>query len=173
MTGKGYQYLAMRTKSDNFSDSELMVNAALGLIGETNELIQCIATNGEMEIKKELGDICWYIALMCDSCGLGYEDIFWATFELPGLAPQESRMLNYMIFNCGEICDYIKKVYFQGHELDKAFVASRLIFVQQCILGICEMRSMAIEDVWERNINKLILRYPDGFRASDSINRED
>lgn len=83
MTGKEYQKLAMRTNdknntirllrcavnSENFGD---VLNACIGLsgeVGEFNDLIKKWIFHekefDEMHLKKELGDIMWYIADVC------------------------------------------------------------------------------------------------------------
>ena len=95
MTGNEYQELAMRTNckdakerlvnkvnsnmTTNFSQ---VVNAALGLsgeVGELNDMIKKFAFHGtpmdELHFMKEIGDICWYIAQMCDACGYKLDNI--------------------------------------------------------------------------------------------------
>lgn len=90
MNGKEYQELAMRTNdgksSDrlertmydlsryNFPDMGGVLNACLGLsgeVGEFNDMIKkWIFHEKEIEIehlKRECGDILWYIAMMCHS----------------------------------------------------------------------------------------------------------
>lgn len=86
MTIKEYQKQAMRT-NDGKSTERLekvcgipsydfggVVNASLGLSGEVGELNDMIKKfifhrhRLEMEkVKKEIGDIMWYIAMMCES----------------------------------------------------------------------------------------------------------
>lgn len=94
MTGNGYQNMAMRTNdrknSDrlksiiNKSDMDIggIVNAALGLSGEVGELNDMLKKHifheSELEkvhFKKEIGDICWYVALMCESAGFSLDEI--------------------------------------------------------------------------------------------------
>lgn len=98
MTGNEYQKLAMRT-NDHLSLYRLgkaiantdhvnidfggFVMASLGLsgeVGEFNDTMKKIifheAEFDEEHLKKELGDICWYVAMMCESFGWKLEDIF-------------------------------------------------------------------------------------------------
>ena len=88
MTNKEYQEKAMRTRGD-YSDNGVMsvkkrqlMNAALGLSGEAGEVndhIKKACFHGHSlevdEIKDELGDVLWYIALMCDALGLTLDDV--------------------------------------------------------------------------------------------------
>lgn len=93
MKGNEYQELAMRTNdglaterlslciNKNMSvDIAEVINACLGLSGEVGELNDMVKKFifhehpiGDVVFKKELGDILWYIALMCHACGYGYE----------------------------------------------------------------------------------------------------
>lgn len=97
MNGKEYQKLAMRTNDgkatlrlENVVDcNDLMdcdvggiLNACLGLsgeIGEFNDMIKkWIFHEKELDIehvKKELGDIMWYIAMMCHSLDWDLDEI--------------------------------------------------------------------------------------------------
>lgn len=94
MTGNEYQKLAMRTKDgcgimrlqkaaeSSGMDVGGIVTASLGLSGETGELNDMIKkaifhghTLDNDAVKKEIGDILWYIAMMCESFGFEMEDI--------------------------------------------------------------------------------------------------
>lgn len=89
MNGNEYQILAMRTndgkaeerletrmKGNSFAEIGEIFNAALGLSGEVGELNDMIKKfvfhqkpMDEDHFKREIGDICWYIAMMCNACG--------------------------------------------------------------------------------------------------------
>lgn len=89
MSGNEYQKLAMRTNDGKafyrlISKIETagILNAALGLSGEVGELNDLIKKwvfhEKELDIehaKKELGDIMWYVAMMCHSFGWELDDI--------------------------------------------------------------------------------------------------
>lgn len=83
-----YQELAMVTKNNKLSLSEQILNAALGLTGEAGEVADMVKKwkfQGHQfdskDIAKELGDICWYIALMSDSIGLSFNEILEMNIE--------------------------------------------------------------------------------------------
>lgn len=167
MNANEYQKLAMRTKSKNFTNKELMINAALGLAGEITEY--ALEKN---DINKELGDIQWYIALMCEVCELDFEDILEIArtkeIDISINKYGENHKKFLLTLNSGVICDYVKKIYFQGHELDKYKIAGILVIIQKIILDICDDD---LEEIWKLNIDKLKKRYPDGFKVQDSVNR--
>ena len=74
----------------------------------------------------------------------------------------------------GEVADLIKKVTCQGHDLDE--LRPKLIEeLGDCAWYIalgCSVLGERMEDVLAANIEKLQKRYPQGFSAERSINRE-
>ena len=101
MTGNEYQKLASRTNdglasnrlwgkleqldffdSGRASDIGGVINACLGLSGEVGELTDMVKkwvfhekTLDETHLKKELGDVMWYVAMMCQSIGWELDDV--------------------------------------------------------------------------------------------------
>ena len=95
MTGNEYLNLAMRTndgraserlgtRMNNSNDIYIAeaITAALGLSGEAGELNDMLKKHifhgHELEtlhVKKELGDILWYVALMCSAFGFSLDDV--------------------------------------------------------------------------------------------------
>lgn len=101
MTGNEYQKLASRTNDGlasyrllenaerhkkfgflQYRDFGAVINACLGLAGEVGELNDMIKKwvfhekeLDEIHLKKELGDVMWYVAMMCQSMGWGLDDV--------------------------------------------------------------------------------------------------
>ena len=85
MTLDDYQRLALRTASDKSKRNELF-HLLLGLAGETGEISEMFkklvrdkdSDESALEVdtlKKELGDVLWYVAVLADYFGLSLEDI--------------------------------------------------------------------------------------------------
>ena len=83
MTINEYQTAALRTaQTDKFSASDLLLNAALGLCGESGEVADLVKKHRfqghDLDIEhiaKELGDIAWYLAVGAYSIGYNLEEI--------------------------------------------------------------------------------------------------
>lgn len=82
MTFDEYQKAAYRTKRPDQSHRDDLLNFALGLTGEAGEAgdyIKKVIFHGhEMDpevLKKELGDVLWYVAGLATTVGLRLEDI--------------------------------------------------------------------------------------------------
>lgn len=72
-----YQEAAMRTKMRDRSVKDLLHEGVYGLIGEAGEVIDHLKKHLFHEhsldteyVKRELGDVLWYITLIADSCNL-------------------------------------------------------------------------------------------------------
>jgi NTP pyrophosphatase (non-canonical NTP hydrolase) len=76
-----------------------------------------------------------------------------------------------LVGESGETVDYMKKVLFQGHEFNVEKLASELGDVLWYLAGMCTTLNINLEEVAEYNIQKLVNRYPDGFKTEDSVNR--
>lgn len=72
----------------------------------------------------------------------------------------------------GEAVDLVKKHLFQGHELDKEHLAKELGDVAWYLAEVAYALDMDLDTVFKNNIEKLKKRFPDGFKVSDSINRD-
>lgn len=71
----------------------------------------------------------------------------------------------------GEAIDYIKKVMFHGHDLDKDRLTKEMGDVLWYLSELCECFELKMEDVAAKNIAKLKQRYPQGFSVEASRNR--
>ena len=106
MTVNDYQKLAMTTLNRSLSQKEILVNAVMGLCGES-----------------------------------------------------------------GEATDIVKKHLFQGHDLDKEKLAKELGDIAWYLAEAATALDVNLEDIFAANIEKLKLRYPEGFDANRSIHR--
>jgi NTP pyrophosphatase (non-canonical NTP hydrolase) len=69
MTGNEYQRLAMNTLNPDLSGQDVLINAVMGLCGESGEAIDLVKKHlhqghplDKEKLLKELGDIAWYLA---------------------------------------------------------------------------------------------------------------
>lgn len=72
----------------------------------------------------------------------------------------------------GEIADHIKKSLYQGHYLNNEHLVDEMGDLLWYIALMATHIGVALEDVFEYNIEKLKRRYPEGFTEENSINRE-
>ncbi|MCI7222646.1 MAG: nucleoside triphosphate pyrophosphohydrolase family protein [Erysipelotrichaceae bacterium] len=77
-----YQRLAMKTNNNQLSLEMMLVNSALGLAGETGEVVDLIKKHyfhghqlDKQLLIKELGDVCWYVAQCCQAIDIDMETV--------------------------------------------------------------------------------------------------
>ena len=85
-------------------------------------------------------------------------------------------MLRHAVFGlaseAGEVTGILQKEY-QGHEVDEEHLVKELGDVCWMLAEACQACGVSLEEVMAENIAKLMKRYPDGFDADRSVNREE
>lgn len=71
----------------------------------------------------------------------------------------------------GEVIDLLKKHEFQGHELDREKLIDEAGDVCWYIALLGSALGVSLEEIMQRNVDKLKRRYPDGFDKNRSIHR--
>ena len=88
MTVNEYQKLAMTTLNRELSQKDILINAVMGLCGESGEAIDIVKKHlfqghdlEKEKLAKELGDIAWYLAEAATALDIDLDDIFAANIE--------------------------------------------------------------------------------------------
>lgn len=77
-----YQELAMKTLNPEIDKKELILNAAMGLCGESGEVIDLVKKHlfqghdlDDEKLIKELGDVAWYLAEAATALNVNLSEI--------------------------------------------------------------------------------------------------
>lgn len=88
MNGNEYQKLAMKTLNPALNKKEILVNGVMGLNGESGEVIDIVKKHmfqghelDKEKIKKELGDVMWYVAEVCEALDLSLDEVMEGNIE--------------------------------------------------------------------------------------------
>jgi len=73
----------------------------------------------------------------------------------------------------GEVANKIKKIIYHLHPCEYEWLMEELGDVLWHIADLCTTLHVSLENVAEGNLGKLKRRYPEGFSAERSINRDD
>jgi len=93
-----------------------------------------------------------------------------------GMETQSVKFSNFglgLSGEAGEVTDYIKKVLYHGHKLEKSVLCKELGDVMWYIAALADAAGLTLEEVARVNIDKLRTRYPDGFSHERSVNRNE
>lgn len=90
--------------------------------------------------------------------------------------PQADRLTNFALGlagEAGETVDYLKKVLFHGHPLDRSTLEKELGDVLWYVATLATSVGLSLDAVASANIAKLKARYPDGFSPEASMARKE
>lgn len=83
-----YQKLAMITLNPKLNKQEVLVNAVMGLCGESGEACDIVKKHlfqghelDKEHLKKELGDIAWYLAELATALDLSLDEVLNGNIE--------------------------------------------------------------------------------------------
>jgi NTP pyrophosphatase (non-canonical NTP hydrolase) len=73
----------------------------------------------------------------------------------------------------GEVADLIKKYLGHGHSLDRDKLVKELGDVLYYLVAVADNQCIDLQEVMEKNVEKLNKRYPNGFSMEASLKRVD
>ncbi len=176
-----YVKLALRTESirpfdgtDHGRRASRLVHGALGIVTEIGELMAAKTTGDEASTpaglaialrnyKEELGDICWYLAVLADEFGFTLK-------ESPEFDPEGT---GFGVF-IDSLSDHAKRTWFYNLPANVTSIEAAANGVFSCVCHLCSKvtGSDSIEEILETNIRKLQVRYPEKFSDWHAANRD-
>lgn len=159
-----------------------VANGATGLGAEGGELIGAILENFtevlwmdehfKDKVRKELGDIMWYLAEAASGLDI---DLSLISLHENGMFARLSITANLMQVTkeAGEAADYLKKLLWHGKKVEPELLENYFGRVLSAVELACKSVGLDVEDVRHANIDKLLKRYEAGFSAEASEARVD
>lgn len=162
----------------NFAVSGIrMAHASLGINNELGEFAELCyegepGPDAELKAREELGDMCWYCAMVCDVFEFDFADMVRASAPLEDVLFSEVDVpLNWMMQGAGKIAEHVKKHVFYGKEFQAGKVRDGLRHVLRGILSFASPFDFE-QDVLAPNIAKLKARFPERFSEHDALHRD-
>lgn len=162
-------YIQEAIKTESLSPSfehPRLLHAAIGISTEAAELFIAASTNDEVNAREEIGDLFWYLAVICDELKVTFA-------ELAFLAPSQSDNWPKEFSEATSgLLDHMKKVCFYSKEFDEAHFGTLAGTVIRLLKELCEKEKWDLNELLETNIKKLRLRYGEKFDADAAENRD-
>lgn len=172
-----YQEAAARTIKADMTRDDKLSNFGLGLAGEAAEVMETIDRGLWRELhidvqalKLELGDVLWYVAGTCSALELDMANVVRAVATTDGVggetrAKDKGLMRNAIALGieAGQAADLIKKALYHGKRLDEVTLKVHLGAVVLHVGALCWIAQLALHDVAQANIDKLMKRWPGKF----------
>lgn len=165
-----YKKESARTVSD--LDNDHFTHACMGI---ATECIELYVAKGAVNTVEEMGDIFWYIAMLC------------RIQEAEGVRNTADEVMKYRIskqintelvsnetFLCaaGELLNEAKRVKFYKSAVRLESFSTALLAVVTFLFLACKINDIKVEKVWEDNIIKLRKRYPEKFSTERAEERD-
>jgi NTP pyrophosphatase (non-canonical NTP hydrolase) len=83
----------------------------------------------------------------------------------------ELHMVMGISTEAGELLDAYKKHFAYGKELDVVNVGEEIADIMWYVSNLCRIKGINLEEILQRNIDKLKARYPDKFSQEKALNR--
>jgi hypothetical protein len=150
-------------------------NFALGIVGEFGEITEIleVLTSDQKEIDRvidEAGDVFWYVSNLATYLDLDFRELF-PTGNVRRVTIGTAIQKGFQ--HTAKIADSIKKTIAQGHELNREGITANLKGLMDYLNSILVIYyAVHPQEVCAYNHKKLLKRYPDGFEAEKSVNRE-
>lgn len=184
MNFEEYRVSALRTAA-SLTPAEKLINAALGLHGEPGEIADTVKKArfqghaiDEAKIANEIGDVLWYIALAVSGLkegGLnGLADFNDGDhFDLGEPHAPMTDLLSDTLNFCSHAAWVSGMLYAVVQNKDPHREYDMIIWLIDTLAVFAKHFNVTLERCAALNIEKLRRRYPDGFSAERSLNRED
>lgn len=169
-----YQENAKRTMNWDLENNIQLSAMTLGIageLGEVFELVECpFETDQEVQkVKDEAGDVFWYVANKCTLLSLDWRTLFPPEVKGKSVYRDIVRAMRH----ASNLADTVKKTIAQRHVLDIDKVVEALRGIIACLTSVLSYYGLTPQEVCSFNQQKLMKRYPSGFSADRSINREE
>lgn len=174
MTLSEYKVLSGRYEAGGMDREQRTRHAVCGLASEVCELIEKLRFGSASgALTDEAGDVCWFIARICAVRGIG----------MAALAVDEDAVYNVrrygeelaLITALGRVEGVFQKE-LTGRPVSDAELVLNLRLMMCALAYICgaegQKLNKVLENVMEKNLMKLEVRYPDGFSVARALKRD-
>jgi NTP pyrophosphatase (non-canonical NTP hydrolase) len=182
ITNEDYAKFAERTLSLNFyfdsQEKRNELHGAIGLTTEAGELLEAFELpmyKRYVNIVEELGDICWYISIFERKLGVTFKHHF--DNQQPHMITHSGSEDHFRIAatkiapTTTRILDLYKKTGFYGKDVDNTKLQLQCENLNRQCAFLAMSIGITLEEIKLRNINKLLIRYPDKFTNELAENR--
>jgi len=92
--------------------------------------------------------------------------------EVNGVTPRIEHAVMGIVTEAGELMDDVKRSKIYDQQLDRIHMVEEAGDCFWYLALLCEALGVTFEEVWEKNINKLEVRYPEKYDHDHAKNRK-
>lgn len=143
-----------------------LLHSQIGVCGEAGEIAE-IAIEEQLtshfkrdHMEEEIGDCCWYVAIVANVYGIRFEDIIPMTPTATPMPDLQGWVVHFTQA-VGEFADAIKREVIYEKKDMRAVILDKAYQVMFWLQILCQLVQMDLEVCFETNITKLQKRYPE------------
>jgi|WetSurMetagenome_2_1015567.scaffolds.fasta_scaffold74651_3 NTP pyrophosphatase (non-canonical NTP hydrolase) len=144
----------------------------LGMIGELGEFATAIAKEDIENIKKEGGDVLWYITATCNEFAISVDRVFQIRDHKWPMEHEGKSYANEAILISTEVSELVKK-FCRDKTIDLEYLIIKLNHVFTQVLFALSYYGLSLEETLEANYKKLIKRRETNTLHGSGDNREE
>lgn len=155
-----------------------LLHGAIGLASELSEIREMAESDDidTVNLKEEMGDLCWYMGIMVDEMQVNPEVVFMGKqyTEREGYPNKKERLnesIDIMTKCIGTAIDFLKKAVMYGKPLNINEIEGQLQELSLEIEMSLNLYGMTSSQARERNIEKLRARYGEKFTEAAALER--
>jgi NTP pyrophosphatase (non-canonical NTP hydrolase) len=171
MTTAQYQPAALRTarqKTIRLNEDEFdQLHAAMGLCTEAAELQEAYTAGDAAHIKEEIGDMLWYIPLLCRGLRVNMDEAA-GEFTVQGMRFASPDTITWL---AAQVLNLQKRALAYENVAAKTVYFDMLRTLMKALACLAERYGFTLEEAASANIAKLRARYPGGFTNTDAVTR--
>lgn len=175
-----YLPLAEKTLSTEFHCDkryEKILHAVMGSLTEVEELLENYDDNGNLltdvnkqgSVAEESADIYWYLSILFRELGINTVDT--TTFDETELKKKPFSALLSFTKTSLKFLDLLKKKLYYNKTIDETVMIEYSIKMFTNLNSYCMIYKTDINDILNKNIEKLKARYGEKFTSERAINR--
>jgi NTP pyrophosphatase (non-canonical NTP hydrolase) len=164
MTPHRYHHLAARTRMAHTTRADALSYAGLKLAGEAGEVLETALSDvpaSRADKIHELGDLCWYVALIADTAGIDSRAL-WIDYEPIAAFTWYNAAIRLSVA-ASATSEAIGKALWHGRP--ESAIYAPLSRTVAAIHACAEVLGVTVEEVWAANVAKLKARHPEGWSA--------
>ena len=168
---KDYTDLALKTELKDYliKLKPIQFRKLHATIGISTEIGELVNSKDGINTAEEIGDIFYYIAILCKILDLSFENLLTKKEEINY---NKTDILSCVVIAASELLDSTKKeIFYKKYTSNKDFTEKLHLLVEYLFIFI-DLKGLKIENILLKNINKLKLRYGEKFSINNAINRD-
>ena len=164
MNIKKFQEEVLRPLKVLESEKENLCHAVMGMHSELNEIMDAAKEEDYVNLGEEYGDLIFFMAAYCNFRKLDLQSIWDA--KLP-----DGRVLPH-IYWTSKLQDLVKKFLAYDKDIDVVVEVEILQELSRSVNYEIEMGELKLKIILQNVVDKLRVRYKNGFTTQEALNRD-